>query len=68
MTAASETSLELEELLTAFGSVAAAGPDRQVAMAQFLSGAEGWRQARETLGGTFAGLVTRRSGLTPEQD
>ena len=66
--AACETSIELEELLAAFGSAAAAGQDRYDAMAQFLSGAEGWRDARAVLGGTFAGLVAARSGLTNGQD
>ena len=48
LTAASAASVELEELLAAFGSVAAARCDRNDAMARFLSGAEGWRDAGQT--------------------
>ena len=68
LTAASAASVELEELLAAFGSVAAAGCDRNDAMARFLSGAEGWRDAKAALGGTFAGLGGGGAGLTDGKD
>ena len=68
ITAASEAKLELEELLAAFGSVAAAGCNRNDVMAQFLSGAEGWRDAKVALRGTFAGTGPAASRLTDGQD
>ena len=68
ISAASEASIELEELLAAFGSVAAGGASRNDAMARFLSGAEGWRDARKALRGAFAGTVPPGPGLTGEKD
>ncbi len=68
ITAASEASIELEELLAAFGSVAATGCNRSDAMAQFLSGAEGWQGAKAALRGTFAGIGRTGAGLTDGKD
>ena len=68
ISAASEASIELEELLAAFGSVAVAGSSRSDAMAQFLSGAEGWRDARKALRGAFAGTTATGPGLTGGKD
>lgn len=41
--------------------------DRHDAMACFLSASEGWRDAKGTLKGTFAGLA-ERTGLTDDKD
>ncbi|MCY7338644.1 MAG: hypothetical protein LH465_01595 [Sphingomonas bacterium] len=68
MRAASEGSVELEELLAAFGKEPVAPTDRSDAMAQFLSAAEGWRDAKATLRGTFAGPGKTGTGLTDDQD
>ncbi len=68
ITAASAASIKLEELLAAFGSVAAAGCNRTDAMAQFLSGAEGWQGAKVALRGTFAGIDAASTRLTDGQD
>ena len=52
--AVAEVPAELEELLAAFGQPPRTGPDRHDAMAHYLSGEEGWRDARKALRGTFA--------------
>jgi hypothetical protein len=55
--AAGEAELDIDELLSALSSRSAAGANaRQDAIACFLSGAEGWREARGKLKGTFARL------------
>ena len=66
--AAAEASVELEELLTALGRPPRFAPNRHDAMAQYLSGEEGWRAARKTLRGTFAKLSPQRTGLTGGSD
>jgi len=66
MTAASPAPADLDDLLLALGSAAGAGRDRSGAMAEFLSGSEGWRGARAALGGAFAdaaGSGATRSGM-----
>ena len=52
--AVAEVSGDLEDLLEALGRPARVGSDRHDAMAHYLSGAEGWRDARKKLRGTFA--------------
>lgn len=53
--AAGETRLEIDELLVALSASANLGrEERQDAIACFLSVSEGWKDARETLKGTFA--------------
>ncbi|MCY7279918.1 MAG: hypothetical protein LH610_03310 [Sphingomonas bacterium] len=52
--AVAEVSGDLEDLLAALGRPARVGPDRHDAMAHYLSGEEGWRDARKKLRGTFA--------------
>ena len=42
--------------------------DRQDAMAQYLSGDEGWLEARKALRGTFAKAAPVATGLTRDQD
>jgi len=66
--AAGEGSVELQELLAALGRPPQIAADRQDAMAHYLSGEEGWSDARKTLAGTFAKLSRRGTGLTGEQD
>ena len=63
--AVAEVSGQLDDLLAAIGQQAREDADRHDAMANFLSGAEGWRDARKKLGGTFA-MPT--SGETKGQD
>ena len=68
MRAAAEGSVELEELLAAFGKEPISASQRNGAMAQFLSAAEGWRDAKAALRGTFAGLGQTGTALTDDQD
>lgn len=63
-----EVSGELEELLAALGQPPRAGPDRHDAMAHYLSGEEGWRDARKTLRGTFAKPSRGETGLSGNSD
>jgi hypothetical protein len=60
MTAAGEAKVDVEELLAAFGKAPVEGSERYWAMARYLSGAEGWRDAGEALCGTFSGFVAAR--------
>jgi hypothetical protein len=54
-----EAPLSLDELLALLGSGTDAGDgSREDAIACYLSGAEGWREAMKRLGGTFAGDAT----------
>ena len=46
--------LSLEELLTLLGDSAEAKCSREDAIACYLSGGDGWREAVKLLGGTFA--------------
>lgn len=54
-TAADESPIDIAELLAAMGAQSAiAARDRQKAIACFLSGGDGWRDALDILGGAFA--------------
>ena len=53
--------LSLNELLTLLGNGASADRTRDDAIACYLSGSAGWRDAVKKLGGTFAAEVTRLS-------
>jgi hypothetical protein len=65
---AGEASVDLAELMLVLSSAATSGiRDRHDAMACFLSASEGWRDAKGTLKGTFAGL-TERARLTGDQE
>ncbi len=66
--AVAEVSWELEELLFALGQAPRGDPDRHDAMAHYLSGEEGWRDARKTLRGTFAKPPRNGTGLTGASD
>jgi len=55
-----EAPLNLNELLALLGQGAdAGGRSREDAIACYLSGSEGWRDAVKMLGGTFAEEVAR---------
>jgi hypothetical protein len=55
LTAAGESTIDAAELLAALGAQAAISPDeRTKAIIRYLSASEGWRDARELLGGAFA--------------
>jgi hypothetical protein len=55
--AAKKAELDVDELLAALSILPAGGAEaRQEAIACFLSASEGWRDARNTLQGTFARL------------
>jgi hypothetical protein len=55
-----EAPLSLDELLAVLGSGATAEErTRQDAIACYLAGADGWRDAVKRLGGTFADEVTK---------
>jgi type IV secretory pathway VirJ component len=49
-----EAPVSLEELLALLGKSGADAQSREDAIACFLSGEEGWRDAVKTLGGAFA--------------
>lgn len=66
--AAEEVSVELTELLAAFGRDQGEPAGRSDAMARFLSAAEGWRDARSALKGAFAAPAGNATGLTGGQD
>ena len=66
--AVAEVAGELDELLAALARHARPEPERNDAMAHFLSGEEGWREARETLRGTFATPSRGGTGLTGNSD
>ena len=63
-TATGDAQLSMEELLglmeERFG-----GSKRQEAMTRCLSGEEGWREAIQALGGSFASLGTNGEKLSP---
>ena len=66
--AAGEAKLDVDELLSALsGRSGASRKERQEAIACFLSGSEGWRDARDRLNGTFAS-VTKPAWLTGDKD
>jgi hypothetical protein len=53
--ASAKETLSLDELLDLLGSTTEHGPSsREDAIARYLSGDEGWREAVKLLGGTFA--------------
>jgi hypothetical protein len=54
-----EAPLSLNELLALLGSGADDDRTRQEAIACYLSGSDGWREAMKILGGTFADEETR---------
>jgi len=66
--AAEEVSGKLEDLLGRLSEPSRSGPDRHDAMAHFLSGDEGWREASKTLRGTFAGSSRGATGLSKGSD
>jgi len=54
-----EASLSLDELLALLGPGSGADErSREDAIACYLAGGEGWRDAMKVLGGTFAGEAT----------
>ena len=57
--------LSLNELLTLLGNSASADRTREDAIACYLSGADGWREAVKKLGGAFAAEAT---GLNRRKD
>lgn len=62
LTAAGESTIDAAELLAALDAQAAISPDeRTEAIIRFLSASDGWRDARELLGGAFAD----RAGAPP---
>jgi hypothetical protein len=64
--AAVKEALALDELLALLGNAAEeAGRSREDAIACYLSGGEGWREAVKRLGGTFAEGAT---GLRERKD
>ncbi len=63
-----EVAVELDELLVALGRTPRVAADRQDAMAQYLSGEEGWHDARKALRGTFADPLPGGTGLTTGKD
>jgi hypothetical protein len=66
--AAGEAKLDVDELLSALsGSSGRGRRERQEAIACFLSASEGWRDAKETLNGAFAG-DPKPSWLTGDKD
>ena len=66
--AAEEAKLDVEELLSALSAPPGREQrDRQEAIACFLSGSEGWRDAREVLKGAFAS-ASKPSWLTSDKD
>ncbi len=66
--AVAEVSGQLEDLLSGLGQPSRTGPDRHDAMAHFLSGEEGWRDARKSLRGTFAKPSPGTTGLSKALD
>jgi hypothetical protein len=56
--AGAEAPLSMEELLSLLGPGSGDNRTREEAIACFLSGSDGWRDAIRTLGGTFAGEAT----------
>ena len=66
--AAGEAKLDIDELLSALSSASnLCREERQDAIACFLSVSEGWKDARDSLKGTFAS-IPRPSWLTGNKD
>ena len=68
MEPAGDASVELAELLAAFGRPSEGTADRHDVMAQFLSAGEGWRDAKAALRGTFASTAVGETGLTDAKE
>ena len=66
--AVAEVPGDLAELLSALGRPPRPDPERHDAMAHYLSGEEGWRDARKALRGAFAGPRPEGTGLTANSD
>ncbi len=66
--AAEEVPGALKDLLAGLDEPTSTGSDRQDAMAHFLSGEEGWRDAHKTLRGTFAKPRRGTTGLSTDSD
>jgi hypothetical protein len=62
--AVAEVSGDLDELLAALGRSIPPAPERHDAMAHYLSGEEGWREALKALRGAFAKTAGGGTGLT----
>ncbi len=56
--------VELDDVLVAITRLPRLAANRQVALTQYLSGDDGWRDARDALCGTFAGGLLLGTGLT----
>ncbi|MES2119542.1 MAG: hypothetical protein V4513_03075 [Pseudomonadota bacterium] len=54
--------ISLNELLSLLGGDTGEGPSRQDAIACYLSGSDGWRDAVKMLGGAFAAGATGLKG------
>ena len=67
-TAADEAPLDAAEILAALDAQASGSTrDRHDAIARYLSGEDGWRDASAVLGGAFAG-PKRSTGLSADKD
>ena len=66
--AAGPGSVELDELLAGLGRRAPVAADRHAALASYLSGGEGWRDALTALRGTFATTAPPGARLTARED
>jgi hypothetical protein len=66
--AAGEGSIELDQLFVGLGRGLRIATDRHDALAHYLSGEEGWRDAVTTLGGTFAKAPPPSARLTAREE
>jgi hypothetical protein len=66
--AVAEIAQNLDELLLALGRPVLPDAERHDALAHYLSGEEGWRDALRSLGGTFADPSRAGTGLTGGSD
>ena len=66
--AAGQGSVELDDLFVALGRLPRIATDRHDALARYLSGDEGWRDACTARGGTFARGVASGSRLIESED
>ena len=60
----SEASIDESELAAALAPAGFGDVQRRLAIARFLSGDAGWRDAAASLGGAFAGGAQNGTGLT----
>ena len=58
----------LDEVLVALGHLPRAAAARTGALAAYLAGGEGWRDAREALHGTFSPGIAGTTGLIGSSD